>query len=241
MNNRLIAEATGHLQKNDKVLSAVIKQTGLLSGKRNVSFGKTEHFAALTYSIIAQQISERFAQTIIFKLFHLLKTNKPSPTLLVKVTPGELKALGLSWAKVSYLLDLATKISEGSLDFKKLLKLSDEAIMNELTKVKGIGPWTATQFLFWHLERQNVLPIKDPGIKMAVKALYHLENLPTEKELTAIAEKWQPYRAVACKYILKSVEGPDISRAWPIQLPSRGLGQQRKKLAASNTKKKKGV
>jgi DNA-3-methyladenine glycosylase II len=241
MESKMITEATKHLSKSDKVLSAVIKQTGLLSSKRNVSFGKAEHFAALVYSMIARQISEKFAQAIIFRLFELLKTSKPAPELILKSKPGELRALGLSWAKVNYLTDLSTKITDGSLDFKKFKKLSDEEIINELTKVKGIGPWTAAQFLFWHLERPNILPIKDPGIKMAVKELYRLHELPTEEQLTGIAENWKPYRAIACKYILKSIEGPDISRAWPKELPSRGLGQQRKKLAASTAKKKKGT
>jgi DNA-3-methyladenine glycosylase II len=238
METKLITEATKHLSQSDKVLLAVIKQTGLLSSKRNVSFGKSEHFAALAFSMIAQQISEKFAQTIIFRLFDLLKTNKPTPELIIKIKAYELRALGLSWAKVNYLTDLSNKILDGSLDFKKFGKLSDEEIINELTKVKGIGLWTATQFLFWHLERPNVLPIKDTGIKMAVKELYKLNELPTEQQLTDIAESWKPYRAIACKYILKSIEGPDISRAWPIELPARGLGQQRQKLASSNAKKK---
>ena len=114
---------------------------------------------------------------------------------------------------------MAELVSTGQLDLTFIAEKTDEEIIAQLTAVKGIGKWTCEQFLFWHLERPDILGVGDPAIKKAVMRLYDLPELPTEKQLLDIAEPWRPYRSIACHYLLRSKFGLGVSTGWPSQMP----------------------
>ena len=131
-----------------------------------------------------------------------------SARALLSLTPAELRACGLSQQKASYVRDLAQRVVSRQLDFRKLLALSDEEVIERLTEVKGVGVWTAQMFLIFALERPNVLPILDLGVRNAVSKAYGLETHPKPADLARIAEPWHPYCSVATWYLWRSLDGP---------------------------------
>jgi DNA-3-methyladenine glycosylase II len=131
--------------------------------------------------------------------------------MILKADPEELKeAAGLSRAKVSYLRSLAEHVLDGELELEKLNELPDEVVIEELTAVKGIGLWTAQMFLMFHLNREDILPTGDLGIRNAIKLIYDLDELPTPEEMEKISEPWRPHRTLACRYLWRSLDNePD--------------------------------
>ena len=119
-----------------------------------------------------------------------------------------LRSLGLSNAKAKYVKDLAEKVISKNISLNRFGKLNEEQIMTELTKVKGIGPWTVHMFLMFVLGKKDVLPIGDLGIKKAIMLNYNLKNLPTSEEVLNISRKnnWSPYNTYASMYLWKSID-----------------------------------
>lgn len=161
-------------------------------------------FSTLVYSIIGQQISGFAARAIAGRLRDRFAGRMPSPVELIAADPADLKGVGLSRMKIEYLRSLAQHIISGDLDINHLDKLSDEAVRGQITSSKGLGRWTADMFLLINLERPDILPIGDLGIRSAVQRLYRLDHLPTPKEVDAIGEKWRPHRSLASFYLWAS-------------------------------------
>lgn len=160
-------------------------------------------FVAITRNIIGQQLSGRVADVIIDRFEKLVVSITPDNILS---TPDEkLRAVGMSWAKVKYVKELSRAVSDGSLDLKKIRILSDEEVIIELTKVKGIGRWTAEMILIFHLLRPDVFSLGDLGLRTAVSKLYKVDrnNL---KKIAKISEKWKPHRSLASRYLWKSLD-----------------------------------
>lgn len=197
-------EAEDHLKRSDKPMSALVERVG--------PCGLSYHpptFESLARSIVYQQISIHAARSIYARLTQNFGVQGTlHPERLAVVGPEDLRACGLSLQKAKYILDLATKSADGSLDFERLPALSDEEVIAELCKVKGIGVWTAQMFLMFSLKRLDVLPTGDLGIRNAVKKLYRLPELPNPVQLEKRARKWRPYSTVACWYLWRSLE-PD--------------------------------
>jgi DNA-3-methyladenine glycosylase II len=128
----------------------------------------------------------------------------PTPSELLTLDTDALKAVGLSRAKMEYLRSLAEHIVSGELEIDHLDKLSDDEVRAQITASKGLGRWTADMFLLINLERPDILPIGDLGIRSAVQRLYRLDHLPTPKEVEAIGEKWRPNRSLASFYLWAS-------------------------------------
>ena len=158
-------------------------------------------FSVLVYSIIGQQISGFAARAIAGRLVERFGGRMPSPAQLLAVDPAALKTVGLSRMKVEYLRSLAEHIVSGELDIGHLDKLSDDEVRTQITASKGLGRWTADMFLLINLERPDVLPIGDLGIRSAVQRLYRLDHLPGPREVDAIGEKWRPNRSLASFYL----------------------------------------
>ena len=118
---------------------------------------------------------------------------------------ADLRAAGLSGRKVEYLRDLARHVLDGSLEVDRLDELSDDEVIAEITAVRGLGEWSAQMFLMFHLERPDILPTGDLGIRRAAQVEYGLEEMPKPDELTAIAEPWRPRRTLACLYLWESL------------------------------------
>jgi DNA-3-methyladenine glycosylase II len=195
-----------HLRAADPVLGALIAAIGPLedgdrAGRPN------DHYGALVRSIVGQQLSTKAARSIYGRLTDRFGGRTPTPAELLADDPEELRAAaGLSRAKVSFLRSLAEHVVSGELELEQLDELPDEQVTAELIAVKGLGPWTADMFLMFHLQRPDVLPVGDLGIRRAVERAYGLAELPDPAELTRIAEPWRPHRTLACRYLWRSLD-----------------------------------
>jgi DNA-3-methyladenine glycosylase II len=193
-------KAVNHLQKSDPIMRSIIERVGSC----RMQFGQPE-FSSVAESIVYQQLNGKAAATI-FARFAALAGEPLTPEGILKLTDAQLRSVGLSKQKSSYLKDLAAKTASGSLDFAKLPDLSDEDVIEHLTQVKGIGAWTAHMFLMFSLRRPNVLPTGDYGIQVAMRKHYKKRKLPKPKDMEKIARSWAPYRSVACWYLWRSLD-----------------------------------
>jgi DNA-3-methyladenine glycosylase II len=193
-------KAVDHLKKCDPVLAAIIKRVGPCK----MEFTPAE-FCSLAEAIVYQQLNGKAALTI-FNRFAELAGKPLTPDGVLKLTDTQLRGVGLSKQKSSYLKDLAAKTASGLLDFSRLPHLPDEEVIEHLTQVKGIGVWTAHMFLMFSLRRPNVLPTGDYGVQAALKKHYGKRKLPKPKDMEKIARAWEPYRSVACWYMWRSLD-----------------------------------
>jgi DNA-3-methyladenine glycosylase II len=193
-------KAINHLKKADPVLRDIIN----LVGAYRIEYGDPA-FESLAEAIVYQQLNGKAALTI-FKRFAALAGEPLTPEGILKLTDQQMRGAGLSKQKTSYLRDLAERTQRGELDFASLANLPDDAVIERLTQVKGIGVWTAHMFLMFSLRRPNVLPTGDFGVKMAIKRHYKKRKPPDPKQMEKIAKCWEPYRSVACWYLWRSLD-----------------------------------
>ena len=189
-----------HLKKADPILAGIIERVG----PYRINYDEPA-FASLAEAIVYQQLHGKAAATI-FKRLTDLAGLPLTPGGVLKLSEEQMRAVGLSKQKLTYLRDLAAKTQAGELDFLKLPDLPDEEVIKHLTQVKGIGVWTAHMFLMFSLRRTDVLPTGDLGIQMAVKKHYRKRKLPKPKDMEKIAKCWSPYRSVACWYLWRSLD-----------------------------------
>ncbi len=201
------AGAVEHLRAHDPVLRGVIDAVGV-DGLGDRRRGRpADHYGALVRSIVGQQLSVKAAASIYARLIERFGGRPPTPAEVLADDPDELRAAaGLSRAKVSFLRSLAEHVTDGSLELEALDRLPDEQAIAELVAVKGLGTWSAHMFLMFHLQRPDVLPVGDLGIRRAVMNVYGLDELPGNAELEAIGEPWRPYRTLACLYLWRSLD-----------------------------------
>ncbi len=190
-----------HLKKSDPVLRTIIEQVG----PYRIEYRPPE-FETLVRSIVYQQLSGAVALTIYNRLEAACRAGRLNPKSILKLTPEDMRACGLSQQKISYIRDLAEKTASGAVDFERMLELPDEQVMKVLTSIKGIGPWTVHMFLMFGLQRVNVMPSGDLGIRVAIKKAYQFEELPKPAEIDRMAERWHPYCSVASWYLWRSLE-----------------------------------
>jgi len=191
-----------HLKKVDPILATVISQVPPFERRQDADF-----YRALVESIVSQQLSIKAADTIFARFLKLFPhVNFPMPQQVREMDIEKIRSCGISYAKISYIKDLATKTQTGILKFDVIHKLSDEEIITHLTQVKGIGRWTAEMFLMFSLGRDDVFSYGDQGLKNAIKKLYQLKSHPTLKQAEKISSKWKPYRSWACRYLWASLE-----------------------------------
>jgi DNA-3-methyladenine glycosylase II len=185
-------EAERFLSK-DKHIGPLIKKWGRCTIKKTP---KHKYFESLVETICSQQLSIKVARTI-FERVRNLVAKQLTPDQVLKISDQYLRACGLSWQKVLYIKDLASKTASGELRVTSLDKMSDEEVILELVKVKGIGKWSAEMILMFDLGRTDILPKDDLGINKALKRLKIKEK---------DTEKWRPYRTIASWYLWKSLE-----------------------------------
>jgi DNA-3-methyladenine glycosylase II len=221
-------KAVNHLKKSDAVMRGLIERVGPC----RMQFDRPE-FPNLAEAIVYQQLNGKAAATI-FDRFAALAGEPLTPEVILKLSDEQLRSVGLSKQKSSYLKDLSAKTAAGTLDFSRLPELPDAEVIEHLTQVKGIGVWTAQMFLMFSLKRENVLPTGDFGIRMAMFRHYldrkkakvsTVEKtskkkgkasakkgrpvkikLPTPEQMEKIAKPWEPYRSVACWYLWRSLD-----------------------------------
>jgi DNA-3-methyladenine glycosylase II len=189
-----------HLKKSDPVMRGIIERVGAC----RIEFGEPT-FHSLAEAIVYQQLNGKAAVTI-FKRFVDAAGDPVTPAGILKLSIKQLRAVGLSKQKSSYLRDLATKTQAGLLNFVQLAELPDEDVIKHLTQVKGVGVWTAHMFLMFTLRRPDVLPTGDYGVQVAIKKHYRKRKLPKPKDMEKIAKAWSPYRSIACWYLWRSLD-----------------------------------
>ena len=193
------ADACAHLMKKDRVMNRLIPQFG---DSRLQTRG--DAFVTLARSIVGQQISVKAAQTI-WDRFALLP-KKLTPANVLKLKVDDMRAAGLSVRKVEYLVDLSLHFDNGAVHVKAWEAMDDEAIIDELTAIRGIGRWTAEMFLIFHLMRPNILPLDDVGLIKGISKSYFSGEVVSRSDAREVAAAWAPYCSVATWYIWRSLD-----------------------------------
>jgi DNA-3-methyladenine glycosylase II len=194
-------KAISHLQAADPVMGNIIERVGAY----RIQF-REPAFETLVRSIVYQQLSGRVAQTIFERLVAAVPGGLLTPQNVLALRPAKMRKLGLSKQKTLYIRDLARHTRDGALDFASLPALADAEVIERLTKVKGVGLWTAHMFLIFALRRTNILPVGDLGVRMAIQKAYALAELPKPAEMEALGQKWHPYCTVAAWYLWRSLD-----------------------------------
>jgi DNA-3-methyladenine glycosylase II len=202
------AAAVRHLKRVDPVMRRIIERVGpCRMGDRL----QPNRFRALVEAIIYQQLAWQAAKTIAGRFCALYGGDGMNPrgkfprAEQILATPARrLRSVGLSRQKIAYIRDIASRTVSGALPLSRLGRMSDEAVIDCLTAVKGIGRWTAEMFLIFSLRHLDVLPVDDLGVQHAVRGAYGLRRLPSEEKLREIGDPWRPYRTVATWYLWRS-------------------------------------
>lgn len=190
-----------HLLTADSVMRRLIGAVGPFQIRLD-----RDRFRSLVRSIISQQISGSAARAIHERLRLLVQPEKISAESLIRLSPAQFRSAGISPQKTGYLLDLANKVLGGRVKLKKLARVPDDEIIRELVQVKGIGVWTAQMFLIFSVGRMDVFPHDDLGIRVALRHLYRLRDMPDKAVSHRIAEPWRPFATMASWYCWRSLE-----------------------------------
>jgi DNA-3-methyladenine glycosylase II len=199
-------KAIAALGAADPVMARLIADNGAIVRRELKRERPGDAYGTLLRAIVGQQLSTKAATTIYRRVLDLFGRHAPTPRQLLRADPDELRAAGLSRAKVAYLRDLALHVEQGTLELERLPELPDEEVAAQLTAIKGLGQWTADMFLIFHLGRPDVLPVGDQGIRRAIQLEYRRRKLPDAKRMRSIARPWQPYRSLACLYLWSSLD-----------------------------------
>ena len=186
------------LMRQDSTLAQLIQRVGSCA----IQF-RDNRFESLTHVIIGQQLSTRAAQSIYQRVQALCKD--VSPEAILSLTPAALKDAGLSRAKIQSITGLSQAVLEGSLVLEELDSLADSHIIQELSKIKGIGPWTAEMFLIFSMRRPNVLSFKDRGIQRSIAWLFDMPSC-SKSLLQKCQEQWTPYNSVASFFLWSAID-----------------------------------
>jgi DNA-3-methyladenine glycosylase II len=199
-------EVAAYLARADPVLAAIVDRLGPLDLPHDGA-----GFPSLVRAIVFQQISGAAGAAIMRRIRAAYgRRGFPSVAWFQGSSPASLRAAGLSPQKLSYVHDLARHVSDGRLDFAQLPALPDDEVVEALTAVKGIGPWTAQMYLIFSLHRPDVLPAGDLGVRKAVGRAWGFRSLPAERTVERLGRRWAPYRSYASYYLWQSLsEAPD--------------------------------
>jgi len=193
------SDACKHLVKKDRVMKRLIPQFGQACLQ-----SRGDAFATLARSVVGQQISVKAAQTVWDRFTRLSDQMTPAQVLRLKI--DDMRAAGLSARKVEYLVDVALHFDSGRVHVEAWAGMDDEAIIDELVAIRGIGRWTAEMFLIFHLMRPNVLPLDDVGLINGISKCYFSGDTVSRSDAREVALAWAPYRTVATWYIWRSLD-----------------------------------
>lgn len=213
-------QAITHLKKCDPVLASIIQRVGPFRLDR-----RPATYEAMVRAIVFQQLAGAAARTIYQRLQSACEQavggqNSErslyggfgiTPESVLALTEEQMRACGLSRQKLSYIRDLAAKTISREVDFAGLPQMSDEEVIEHLTRVKGVGVWSAQMFLIFALGRPDVMPTGDLGVNMAIVKAYGKRKIPKPKQILKLAEKWKPYRSFACWYLWRSVDNAALN------------------------------
>lgn len=196
-------EACKHLSKRDRVMRKLIPKCG-----EGCLQSRGDAFTTLARSIVGQQISVKAAQSVWERFSTAVDGagERVLPAAVSGTEPTRLREAGLSARKVEYLLDLAQHFQSGAVHVKQWQQMDDEAIIEELVAIRGIGRWTAEMFLIFHLMRPNVLPLDDLGLIKGISVNYFSGEPVSRAEAREVGDAWAPFRSVATWYIWRSLD-----------------------------------
>jgi DNA-3-methyladenine glycosylase II len=198
--------ATAALSASDPLLAALIQRhRALQTGSRG------DAFQTLARAIVGQQISVKAADSVWSRL--VAAVDGVTPTAIAAILPARLREAGLSERKAEYIQDLARHFANGTIDTAAWSALDDEAIIEELTQVRGIGRWTAEMFLIFNLARPDVLPLADLGLQRALSLHYGRGRALGERRIRSVTRVWAPWRSVATWYMWRSLETAPVGEA----------------------------
>lgn len=184
-----------HFQKSDPKIHKILLKMNfeLLESPKN----SKNYFSKLCHEIISQQLAGKAADAILKRFLNLFPNHKPTPEKVLSLTEEKLRAVGMSWAKAKYIRDLALNVKNKNVNLEKLHEMKDDEVIIELTKVKGIGRWTAEMFLIFTLARENIFSYGDLGLRRAAQKIYGFKSRPTDKNLVSLVKKWEPFKSYA--------------------------------------------
>jgi DNA-3-methyladenine glycosylase II len=208
-----LEQARSYLRDADPVLARLIDDRPAFDPRAWMAqLPPMDLYGALLFQVTGQQLSVPATRRTLARIEAMFGGRLPSPAELLSVDPDRLREAGLSWRKISTLRDLAERLSDGRLNPEVLTGLSDDELIAELTAIPGIGPWTVQGALILALQREDVVPPGDLALRKAIKAAYQLDQLPSQPEVLAIAEKWRPYRSLATSYLFSAAFEPAEAR-----------------------------
>jgi DNA-3-methyladenine glycosylase II len=201
--SKVMKKILEHFQKNDPRLYSYFVKVGKIAPIKKASPG--EYFRRLCKEIICQQLSDKAGDVISSRFEQLFSNNLIQPKNVLALTHEKIRAVGLSNAKASYVRNLAEAVVCGDLPITLFDSMSDKEVFDRLTKIKGIGPWTAEMFLMSSLGREDVFSFGDLGLKKALKKIYGFKNEPTKKETEELISRWSPYKTYAALVLWASL------------------------------------
>jgi DNA-3-methyladenine glycosylase II len=191
-----------HLKNADPVMAGIIDRVG----PYRMEF-REPAFETLVRSIVYQQLSGRVAVRIFERVRGLVPEGRLTPPAVLALTVEQMRGAGLSGQKTAYIRDLAARTFAGEVDFTVLPGMGDDEVIEVLTRVKGVGVWTAHMFLIFALQRPNVLPVGDLGVRTAMRKAYRMRALPKPARMEKIAKAWRPWCSVASWFLWRSLDG----------------------------------
>ena len=204
LEKQVMEDGLNYLSSLDKNLSKFLKQFDV-----PVLPIEEDYFWSLTRSVIYQQISGKAAKKISDRYLKLFsKGSKMSPVDVIKIDIEKIQNVGISRQKSGYIKNIANAFDEGLVDETELHKQSDQEIIDQLVKIKGVGRWTAEMFLIFTLRRPDVFPVTDLGVQKGFQIYYDLDELPSIDMMNEKSENWKPYRTIMSLYLWFAVEGP---------------------------------
>lgn len=196
------------LSKSDPELGALMANVGPFT---LVPQATSSTFEALSRSIVYQQLSGKAATTIYGRLVAAHPKQKLAPAALLALPDDVIRAAGISGAKLRALRDLAERCQRREVPtFDELRAMEEEAIVDVLTKVRGIGRWSVEMLLIFRLARPDVLPVTDLGVRKGFQKAFGMKSLPSERTLLRRGERWRPYRTVATWYLWRALDTPIV-------------------------------
>jgi DNA-3-methyladenine glycosylase II len=203
MPNPTVLEAERVLARRDAVIRRLVKVAGPCTlGSRR----QRDHFGALVQAIVYQQLAGKAAEAIHTRFVGLFDGRRIDPEAVLAAGHARLRTVGLSEAKARSILDLATKVTDGTVPLRGISRYGDDEIVERLSSVRGIGRWTAEMFLMFQLGRLDVWPVDDFGVRKGYANAYELAELPKPKELMELGDRFRPYRSVAAWYCWRAVD-----------------------------------
>jgi DNA-3-methyladenine glycosylase II len=196
-------DATAGLRGRDPVLDGLIARHG--TPPRRPTVRAADRFGALAEAIVYQQLAGKAAASIHARFAETVG-GTVTPEAVLAIAPAELASSGLSAAKAGSIRDLAERVAGGDIVLDRIGRLSDEAVIDQLTKVRGIGPWTAHMFLLIVLGRQDVWPTGDFGVRAGFARAWDLSEIPKAKELDVLGEPFRPYRSLVAWYCWREMD-----------------------------------